>query len=111
MSAVLTRRRPSRALDRDTGGVVAPQECLPQEVLFGAVASTGVAADRTTTGVTAASVRRQTLDEAMSALWDGLAAGEVAVCPACGTADMRPRHSAGAGVVGGRCSACGTTLA
>jgi hypothetical protein len=50
-----------------------------------------------------------TLDEAASALWAGLLAGDAVACPVCGTA-MRPRHSAGAGVVGGRCGGCSVSL-
>jgi hypothetical protein len=49
------------------------------------------------------------LDEAMSVLWASLSASAPAACPVCG-ATMTPRHSAGAGVVGGRCGACGTTV-
>jgi hypothetical protein len=52
----------------------------------------------------------RTLDEALSALWDELATGTEIDCPVCGGA-MEPRHSAGAGVVGGRCGTCATTLA
>jgi hypothetical protein len=56
---------------------------------------------------TTASAR--TLDEALSALWGELTTGTAIDCPVCGGA-MEPRHSAGAGVVGGRCSTCATTL-
>src|SRR3954451_14672965 len=41
--------------------------------------------------------------------WDRLAAGQTAECPVCSGA-LRLRWSAGAGVVGGRCDACGTEL-
>ena len=36
-------------------------------------------------------------------------AGAAADCPVC-AGPMQPRWSAGAGVVGGRCADCGTTL-
>ena len=50
-----------------------------------------------------------TLDDVLSGLWDGLAAAGAVPCPVCpGT--LAPRWSAGAGVVGGRCGGCGTTL-
>jgi hypothetical protein len=52
----------------------------------------------------------RTLDEALSALWGELSTGTAIDCPVCGGA-MEPRHSAGAGVVGGRCGSCATTLA
>jgi tRNA(Ile2) C34 agmatinyltransferase TiaS len=45
----------------------------------------------------------------MSVLWASLSASSPAACPVCGST-MLPRHSAGAGVVGGRCGGCGTTV-
>jgi hypothetical protein len=39
----------------------------------------------------------------------GLLAGAPADCLVCGT-PLTPRHSAGAGVVGGRCGGCGSTV-
>jgi hypothetical protein len=51
-----------------------------------------------------------TLDEALSGLWGQLRSAETVACPVCGGA-MAPRHTAGAGVVGGRCGSCATTLA
>jgi hypothetical protein len=51
-----------------------------------------------------------TLDDAMSSLWRDLLRAESAACPVCGE-PMQPRHSAGAGVVGGRCGGCGSTVA
>jgi hypothetical protein len=110
MSAVLTRRRNRRgtARDRDAGRqpslfsqVVAPP---PLEVQ----PRTARAAEPDTATATAV-LERPSLDEAMAGLWAGLAGSEVASCPVCGDA-MKPRHSAGAGVVGGRCSGCATTL-
>jgi hypothetical protein len=50
-----------------------------------------------------------TLDELIAGAWDRLAAGQPAECPMCG-GTMRPRWSAGAGVVGGRCESCGSEL-
>jgi len=49
------------------------------------------------------------LDAVVSGAWDGLIAGGGVACPLC-AAPMTPRWSAGAGVVGGRCGGCGTTL-
>ena len=51
----------------------------------------------------------RSLDDVIADTWDGLVAGEAIACPVC-TASMTPRWSAGAGVVGGRCGGCGTTL-
>jgi hypothetical protein len=65
-------------------------------------------ADRAATAT--ATVIGPTLDEAIGALWDGLLAGESAACPVC-REPMQPRHSAAAGVVGGRCTSCASTLA
>lgn len=50
-----------------------------------------------------------TLDDLMSGAWEGLTTAASVACPVC-TASMAPRWSAGAGVVGGRCGGCGTTL-
>ncbi|HEX8105101.1 MAG TPA: hypothetical protein VF533_20950 [Solirubrobacteraceae bacterium] len=51
----------------------------------------------------------RTLEDLIAGAWDDLAAGESTTCPLCAT-EMAPRWSAGAGVVGGRCGGCGTTL-
>jgi hypothetical protein len=120
MSAVLTRRRPTRARELDAGR---------QESLFGAFvadepverraaveARAAVAAPQQAVAEPAEvappePVRVQTLDEAISSLWGELVGGTVAACPACGAEALQPRHSASAGVVGGRCTGCGTTLA
>jgi len=51
-----------------------------------------------------------TLDDVVSRTWELLRAEVPAGCPACGS-ELAPRQSAGAGVVGGRCDGCGTTLA
>jgi hypothetical protein len=50
-----------------------------------------------------------TLDDVVSRAWEILRAGLPATCPACGD-ELAPRPSAGAGIVGGRCQSCGTTL-
>jgi hypothetical protein len=112
MSAVLTRRRPGRARDRDRGR---------QERLFAGVGAAEVTAPPAPPPPrapvheppeprAAAPVSTRTLEDAITALWDDLRAGEAASCPVCGSV-MQPRHSASAGVVGGRCGACDTTLA
>jgi len=60
---------------------------------------------------TSASAHRHgpTLDDLVAGAWEGLLAGAPAECLVCGTA-LTPRHSAGAGIVGGRCDGCGTTV-
>jgi hypothetical protein len=50
-----------------------------------------------------------TLEERIAGAWAQLARGRVAECPLCGGA-LRPRWSAGAGVVGGRCESCVSEL-
>jgi hypothetical protein len=50
-----------------------------------------------------------TLDDVVSRAWEILRAGLPATCPACGD-ELAPRPSAGAGIVGGRCQSCSTTL-
>lgn len=158
MSAVLTRRRPSRARDRDRE---AARSVARQESLFGASGSLAPAPPREprvddapphdanvldrppsdadvldapplepTAGESPAQfapargneqrepaaparapVAGRTLDEAITALWGDLVTGATVACPACGSTALQPRHSAGAGVVGGRCGACDATLA
>jgi hypothetical protein len=51
----------------------------------------------------------RTLEDVIAGTWDSLLAGAAADCPVCG-AELEPRYSAGAGVVGGRCGGCGSTL-
>lgn len=48
-----------------------------------------------------------TLDEAIVAIWEGLAARATVACPLCG-GPLRPRPAGG--TPGGRCVDCGTTL-
>ena len=50
-----------------------------------------------------------TLDDLVSRTWEVLRASVPASCLVCG-AELEPRPSSGAGVVGGRCRSCGTTL-
>ena len=50
-----------------------------------------------------------TLEALLIEAWNDVAAGAPAECPVC-AGRMQPRWSAGAGVVGGRCEDCGTTL-
>jgi hypothetical protein len=113
MSAVLTRRRHPRDRSRERdwdagrqpslfGQVLAP----PREVDDRVPAD----ADREVGNRVAEPLSGPTLDAAISSLWTGLVAGEPVACPACGET-MRPRQSAGAGVVGGRCESCSLTLA
>jgi hypothetical protein len=50
-----------------------------------------------------------TLDEVLTAAWDGLAAHHSVTCPVC-SGSMAPRYGSGAKPVGGRCTRCGSTL-
>jgi hypothetical protein len=50
-----------------------------------------------------------TLDDVVSAAWEGLSAASSTACPVC-HGELVPRWSAGAGVVGGRCRDCGSEL-
>ena len=50
-----------------------------------------------------------TLAAVMADAWMTVSAGAAAECPVC-SGPLQPRWSAGAGVVGGRCEDCGTTL-
>jgi hypothetical protein len=51
-----------------------------------------------------------TLEQAVTAIWAELTAGQTAACPVCRSV-MAPGHDAGAGIVGARCTSCATTLA
>ena len=127
MSALMTPRRAKRG--RRTGRPVAPGG---QSALFGAGSAPAAApepraaaeapapaADEAPAAVSAAaaapaeaaSAHRHgpTLDDLVAGAWEGLLAGAPADCLVCG-APMAPRHSAGAGIVGGRCGGCGTTV-
>lgn len=50
-----------------------------------------------------------TLEDLLDATWTQLGEAGGSACLACGEV-MAPRWSAGAGVVGGRCGGCGSTL-
>jgi hypothetical protein len=50
-----------------------------------------------------------TLADVMSEAWAVVGTGAATTCPVC-AGSLQPRWSAGAGVVGGRCGDCGTTL-
>ena len=60
-------------------------------------------------GAVAAPVAVRSLDDALTGAWSALRAGDTVTCVLCGGA-MTPRWSAGNGVVGGRCTSCGTAL-
>jgi hypothetical protein len=128
MSTVLTRKRRVRARGRASdrqpslfGQVVAPPSpprssspaappapgAPPPEAVEAAVFDVPTTDDP---GACATALAEPTLDEAISGLWAGLLASEPGDCPLCGSA-LAPRHSAGSGVVGGRCTGCSTTLA
>ena len=94
MSAVLAPRpRPrDHAELRDSAG---------QATLF--------AAAEPPTARAAAPAEPATLDDLVAGAWEALRAGAPAGCLVCGT-PLAHRHSAGAGVVGGRCGGCGSSL-
>ncbi len=50
-----------------------------------------------------------TLDELIAAVWQGVRADRTVDCPVCG-AEMRPEYGVHARAIGGRCSACGSTV-
>jgi tRNA(Ile2) C34 agmatinyltransferase TiaS len=50
-----------------------------------------------------------TLASLLEETWVSVTSGASVECPVC-AGPMQPRWSAGAGVVGGRCEDCGTTL-
>jgi hypothetical protein len=52
---------------------------------------------------------QRTLDDVLSAVWDGLATHHSVTCPVC-SGSMAPRYGSGAKPVGGRCTRCGSTL-
>ena len=121
-----TRRRVSRGAARDnrprlwgdepTAAVAAP---APAPALTPATATAAAIAEPvatlappTATAIAIAeppAATARTLEDLLLGAWDGLAAGGAIECPVCASA-MTPRWSAGAGVVGGRCGGCGTTL-
>jgi len=50
-----------------------------------------------------------TLDDLIASVWMGLRAGRTVACPICG-GEMRPQYGVHARAIGGRCSACESTL-
>jgi hypothetical protein len=50
-----------------------------------------------------------TLDELVTALWEGLRADQSAACPVCG-AEMKPDYGVHARAIGGSCASCGSSL-
>jgi hypothetical protein len=50
-----------------------------------------------------------TLDEVIVGVWERLAAGHVARCPAC-EGEMRPEYGARSLPIGGRCGACASVI-
>lgn len=116
MSTLVTPRRPRRAQrekprpDAEQASLFAPAPAAPPRRAPDVPISepgAAVAPEPATT----ASARRHgpTLDDLVAGAWEGLLAGAPASCLVCGT-PMHPRHSAGHGAVGGRCTGCGTTL-
>jgi hypothetical protein len=51
-----------------------------------------------------------TLDDVVSRTWEVLRAGVPASCLVCG-GELEPLPASGAGLAGGRCRSCGSTLA
>jgi hypothetical protein len=108
MSALLTpRRAPGTGREKPRG----PAEQPPPFGAVPAAALTTPAAAAAPESATTETARRHgpTLDDLVAGAWEGLLTGAPAECLACGS-PMAPRHSAGAGVVGGRCGGCGSTL-
>jgi hypothetical protein len=102
MAAVAYARPPESAAEQTrlfaVPGIDAPSAPVP----------TPVAAPRRA-GLAVVPAPESTLDALVTGRWSDLVLGASTECPLCeGT--MVPRWSAGAGVVGGRCSDCGTTL-
>ncbi len=50
-----------------------------------------------------------TLDELIAWAWEGLGVGRPVGCPVCGE-KMKPQYGVHARAIGGRCSACESTL-
>jgi hypothetical protein len=51
-----------------------------------------------------------TLDDVLGGVWEGLTAHRVVECPVCRGIEMAPEYGAHALPIGGRCTACGSTL-
>ena len=50
-----------------------------------------------------------TLDDVLTGTWGRVIAGVATACPVC-EGELAPRWSAGSGIVGGRCTDCGSEL-
>jgi hypothetical protein len=86
---------PDRSADAQRG------ESGPREA-----AAAGAVPDR---AVAPSRIAGPTLDDLLSAAWEGLREEALVDCPVC-RGPMQPRPSAGAGVVGGRCGGCAAVL-
>jgi hypothetical protein len=113
MSALLTSRPRAREERLPAGqGLLFGDAPVVEEQRAQAAASDAAAVAETMTMPVPDAVAppaAATLDAAITSLWSRLTAAEPSACPVCEAA-MEPRHSAGAGVVGGRCRSCGSTL-
>jgi len=121
MSAVMTPRRSRRGRrgrPASPGGQpalcgagAAPAAVAASAAPVAAIAAAAPAAAPAVEAAPTASAHRHgpTLDDLVAGAWEGLVAGAPAECLVCGSA-LAPRHSAGAGIVGGRCGGCGTTV-
>ena len=58
---------------------------------------------------TAAEPHGATLDDLLTGTWGRLTSGVATACPVC-AGELAPRWSAGSGIVGGRCTDCGSEL-
>jgi hypothetical protein len=102
----------ARPADAEPAAVVAP--AAPESAERAAVAAPAAAPETASPVAEPATTARAhrhgpTLDDLVAGAWEGLLAGAHADCLVCGS-PLVPRHSAGAGVVGGRCGNCGTTV-
>ena len=108
MSALMAPRRAKRGHRTSR-----PSGPSGQSALFGAGSAPAAAvleAPAAEAAPTASAHRHgPTLDDLVAGAWEGLLAGAPADCLVCG-APMAPRHSAGAGIVGGRCDGCSASI-
>jgi hypothetical protein len=91
--------------------VVAAEPTAPEREAVAAPAASPETASPSSEPATTARAHRHgpTLDDLVAGAWEGLLAGAHADCLVC-RSPLVPRHSAGAGVVGGRCGSCGMTI-
>ena len=66
-------------------------------------------APRAAEPATAAEPHGATLDDLLTGTWARLTSGVATTCPVC-AGELAPRWSAGSGIVGGRCTDCGSEL-